>query len=109
MTSSDLELGPAIEVEPGEVRVKRAQAVRDCPPNLCFLRIESQLGLDVLDVNDTDALGLRGRRAWRTAVGSGPGVLLTADCCRGVQARLNATSKKAASFWMCLVIKVPGF
>ena len=58
VTRETLSLGPQSRSKRGQVRVKRAQAVRDRAPNLLLLGVESQLGLDVLDVNHADALGL---------------------------------------------------
>ena len=57
-----LELGPAVELDPGEIRMQRAQRVGDHgPADLALLGINRELSLDMLDVEEPDALGSPGR------------------------------------------------
>ena len=90
--------------------MKRAEAVRDRAMDLALLGVESELGLDVLDVNDADGIGLArgvglGERppAWGRPYSTRRRRLR-----RGADA-VNTTSRKAVSLGMYLLITIPVF
>ena len=71
-----LELGTTVELDLGEVRMQRRQRVGDHAPHFALAGVNRELGLDMLDVEEPDALGLPGsaglgERSPRGAAGPG--------------------------------------
>ena len=69
-----LELRGAVELDPGEVGMERAQGVGDSAADFLLLGSQGQLGLDVLDVEVANSLFLpwRGRFCERPALWGRP-------------------------------------